>query len=62
MAKICPYSMGGEPTECYEGECMAWSDGECSKFVKEPLSEYFTAKNLRTIADAMKGMGYDDLR
>lgn len=62
MNRICPYSLAGEPTECYENECMAWHDGECSKFTSESLSLYFIAKNLKTISESMRRMDDDDLR
>lgn len=51
MNRICPFSMAGEPTECYREDCVAWSDGECSTFEREPLSQYFTAKNMKRLAD-----------
>lgn len=62
MSKICPYSMAGEPSECYEEDCMAWNDGECARFTGEPLSFYFVAKNLKMITDAIKRGDYDDIR
>lgn len=53
MRKICPYSMAGEPTECYRNDCMAWNDEECTIFESQPLSLYFISKNLKKIADDM---------
>lgn len=54
MNRICPYSMASEPAECYQEDCMAWNDGECSIFVSEPLSQFFTAKNARKMADEIQ--------
>lgn len=54
--KICPYSLAGEPTECYEGDCMAWREGECSKFESEPLSLFFIAKNMKRCAENTERM------
>ena len=59
MAKICPYSMAGEPMECYQEECMAWADNECSKFVRESLSLYFIARNLKGISEKMERGEWD---
>lgn len=54
MNRICPYSMASEPTECYQEECMAWSEGECSKFQRESLSQYYIAKNMKEIREELK--------
>ena len=63
MTKICPYSMTGEPIECYQKECMAWNDGECSIFEREPLSSYFIAKNMKKAAEELNSIseGINDI-
>lgn len=53
MSKICPYSMSGEPMECYGRDCMAWNEDECSVFKSESLSQYFMAKNMKKMADEL---------
>lgn len=52
-SKICPFSMGGEPTECCEEECQAWIDGECA-ITKIAMSMFFIAKNSRRQADELE--------
>lgn len=46
MNKTCPFSMGGEITECNGEECEVFIDGECV-LKKMSVSLYYIAQNLR---------------
>lgn len=58
MSKICPLSMGGEPTECYEEECNSFINGDC--FLNNiSLSLYFCSKNMQNIQQDIEGIAED---
>lgn len=40
--------MSGEPTECYEDDCMGWINDDCV-WNNISLSLYFTSKNMQNI-------------
>lgn len=50
MDKVCPFSMGGNITECYREECSAFVGNECV-LQKIGVSLYYISKNLRDAFD-----------
>ena len=58
MSKICPLSMGGEPTECCKEDCNSFVNGDC--FLNNiSLSLYFISKNMQNIQQDMENMSED---
>lgn len=55
MTKICPLSMAGEPTECYEDDCNGYINGDCY-LNNISLSLYFCSKNMQNISADVEDM------
>lgn len=50
IEKTCPFSMGGEITNCLKEECKVYENGDCV-LTKMALSLYYIARNLKEIRE-----------